>query len=160
MSRLRNLLLFVLLAVCAASFWLARQPAAERVLPASAQGPASAAAALERPERSVHLMVLNGTREPGLARRLSRDLAQLGCVVVAIGDAPHDSFASSLLVNRRLEPAQARWLAAALAGLPVVKEWDPRAREDAVLVLGADHQRLLRGLSWPEAAGADPGSLR
>jgi len=142
MNRLRNLLLVVLLAVCAASFWLARQPAAERTTTGSAPAPV----VLERPERSVHLAVLNGTREPGLARRLSRDLAYLGCVVVAIDDAPHDSFATSLLVNRRLPAAQVQWLAAALAGVPVVQEWDPRAQEDAVLVLGADHQRLLRGL--------------
>jgi hypothetical protein len=146
MSRLRNLLLLVLLAVCAASFWLARQPAAERAASRLAHGPAPAPVVLERPERSVHLAVLNGTREPGLARRLSRDLAYLGCVVVAIDDAPHDSFATSLLVNRRLPAAQVQWLAAALAGVPVVQEWDPRAQEDAVLVLGADHQRLLRGL--------------
>lgn len=143
MSRERNLALFVLLAICAASFWLAGRGGA----PGPTAGPAA-----EAPEpfaaaapRNVHLVVLNGTAEPGLARRYSRALPGLGCVVVALGDAPHDTFATSLLINRRLPYAAARQLAARLGGLPLLAEWDDRCAEDAVLVLGHDHARRLDG---------------
>jgi hypothetical protein len=140
MSRLRNGLLLLLLAVCAVSFWLGRR---EQTAPASADAPAAGAMAPQAPPLSIHLVVLNGTGESGLARRISRDLPSLGCVVVAIGDAPHDSFAHSLLVNRRLASGRTQRLAAALRGIPVIQEWDPRCPEDAVLVLGRDHQRLF-----------------
>jgi hypothetical protein len=143
MSRLRNGLLVLLLLICAGSFWLAR----ERSAPVDASGlgaegadhaPVNALAA-----GSVHLTVLNGTAQPGLARRFARELPAFGCVVVAVADAPHDSFAVSLLINRRLQDRAARQLALSLADVPVVREWDFRSEEDAVLVLGADHARIL-----------------
>ena len=143
MSRLRNGLLVVLLLICAGSFWLARERSAPVTAPGLAaagadHGPVSALAA-----GSVHLTVLNGTAQPGLARRFARELPAFGCVVVAVADAPHDSFAVTLLINRRLPAAAARQLALSLADVPVVKEWDFRSEDDAVLVLGADHARIL-----------------
>jgi len=143
MSRLRNGLLVVLLLICAGSFWLAREQSA----PVAASGPETAgtgsAPAGALAAGSVHLTVLNGTAQPGLARRFARELPAFGCVVVAVADAPHDSFAVSLLINRRLQDAAARQLALSLADVPVVREWDFRSEEDAVLVLGADHARIL-----------------
>jgi hypothetical protein len=147
-NRWRNLLLLSLLAVCAASFWQARQggPAGPPAGPSPDSEPEPIGAAAPR---NVHRNVLNGTAESGLARRYSRDLPGLGCVVVAVGDAPHDSFATTLLVNRRLPAAAARHLAARLGGVPVVVEWDDRCPEDAVLVLGADHARRLAARAGP-----------
>jgi hypothetical protein len=146
-SRWRNIFLILLLATCAFSLWWARrEPAAvtkapPAVAPAPPEdgGPALA---------SIHLAVLNGTGEAGLARRVSRRMPEHGCVVVEMADAPHDTFARSLLVNRRLGEEQARRLAASLGGLPVLREWDPRRREDAVLVLGHDHRRLAPAAGW------------
>ena len=141
MNRFRNLLLFLLLAVCAASFWwVRRDPVAEATAPAPARP--AVVAAPQAPRHSVHVAVLNGTGEAGLARRFSRQMSEHGCVVVAMADAPHDTFSRSLLVNRRLGSDQADQLARRLGGLPVVVEWDPRCREDAVVVLGHDYERL------------------
>ncbi len=66
-------------------------------------------------------------------------------MVVEMADAPHDTFSRSLLVNRRLGDDQAAQLAARLGGMPVLREWDPRCREDAVIVLGHDHDRYRTG---------------
>ena len=143
MSRLRNIVLLVLLLVCAASFWFARQQSARpapdggRAIPEPvARGPIAA------PIENVHIAVLNGTNEGGLARRVSRALSQLGCVVVSVADAPHDTFSATVLVNRRLPADRAEKLAAALGGPRLIREWDGRTGEDAVLVLGRDHARL------------------
>ncbi len=143
MSRVRNLVLLLLVIVCGLSFWMARRPGADQARPTVVERPAVAPPA---PVATVHLAVLNGTSESGLARRVSRLLPPLGCVVVTVADAPHDTFARSLLVNRRLDPDQARQLARRLADPTLVTEWDARCDEDAVLVLGRDHARILAQL--------------
>ena len=143
MSRFRNILLLVLLIVCAASFWWVRRGS----VPSWNLTKAPPRPVAETPEavplRSVHLAVLNGTGEPGLARRFSRRLPEIGCVVVSMGDAPHDSFTESLLINRRLTESEAQRLAARLGVERLLVEWDSRCREDAVLVLGRDHDHLV-----------------
>jgi len=150
MSRWRNPLLLVLLLVCAGSWWWARREAAPVAAPGPTTGtpvadlPLAAGPAAGGDLASVHLAVLNGTDEAGLARRVSRHLADLGCVVVRIADAPHDTFAATLLINRRLLPRDARRLAHRLGDVRLLREWDDRATEDAVLVIGHDHGR--RGL--------------
>jgi len=154
MRRWRNPLLLFLLLVCAASWWWARhgpEPATVRAPAPTAvvqRAPGAATPAIPPPAgpvANIHLAVFNGTGEPGLARRASRHLADLGCVVVEVADAPHDTFATTLLVNRRLAPDRAGQLAARLGGIRVLREWDGRAAEDAVLILGHDHAR--RGLA-------------
>lgn len=94
----------------------------------------------------VHLKVLNGTGVPGLARDFSLLLGRTGCVAESVGNAPHDRFERTMLVNRRLEPARARDLAREFGDVVLVQEWDDRAGEDAVLVLGADHSRVASRL--------------
>ncbi len=147
MSRLRNILLLVLLLVCGASFWFARQQAAPTHVASTGALPEPVARGpIAAPVENVHISVLNGTGEGGLARRVSRTLSQLGCVVVSVADAPHDTFSTTLLVNRRLPRDRARDLVEALGGPRMVVEWDSRAGEDAVLVLGRDHAHLGRAL--------------
>lgn len=152
MTRWRNPLLLLVLLVCAVSWWLyGRQDGG------TAGGEAAPAATAPAPRvgdvpagplpRNVHLVVMNGTGEAGLARRAGRSLPALGCVVVGLADAPHDTFSASLLVNRRLDEADARRLAAALGGVPVVREWDARRDEDAVLVLGHDSDHVLAAVA-------------
>lgn len=143
MSRLRIILLLTILLVCAASFWWVRRDEATSTTPAVAPPHPAGEAVDAAPLRSVHLAVLNGTGEPGLARRFSRRLPEIGCVVVSVGDAPHDTFSVSLLINRRLGESEARRLAARMGGPRLLVEWDGRCREDAVLVLGDDHDRLV-----------------
>jgi hypothetical protein len=148
LRRVRNLLLLVVLLVCGASFWMARRsgepvvaPTVSVVRPQAVDGAA--------PLETIHIAVLNGTGEPGLARKVSRVLPPLGCVVVMVADAPHDTFARTMLVNRRMTDDQVRWLARQLANPVVVDEWDPRCDEDVVLVLGRDHDRKLKHLAGP-----------
>jgi hypothetical protein len=137
-------LLVALLLICAGSWWWAqREPASGRApapaTPATPQ-PRAHGSADGDPAPSVHLAVLNGTGEPGLARRVSRRLGTRGCVVVRVADAPHDTFATTLLVNRRLAGPRAAALARRLGGVRLLREWDARATEDAVLVLGDDRR--------------------
>lgn len=142
MSRVRNLLLFLMVVVSGVSFWAARRNADRvdaRTIPVGLDLEAPPPVAAE----SIHVAVLNGTGEAGLARRVSRQLPALGCVVVEVGDAPADTFARTMLVNRRLDADRLGWLAQRLAGPVVITEWDQRRDEDVVLVLGRDHARKL-----------------
>jgi hypothetical protein len=150
-NRLRNLVLLVLVVICGASFWFARRsPDADAVRPTpaprAAEGAPAAEASPPGPQATIQVSVLNGTSEAGLARRISRKLSAIGCVAVQVADAPHDTFAHSLLVNRRLDRARLADLAARLGEPILLVEWDPRSDEDAVIVLGADHARVVAAL--------------
>jgi len=101
----------------------------------------------------VHLVVLNGSGIGGLAREVSLELAVAGCVVERVANAPHDHFARTLLINRTLAGKHARAVAALLGGVPVLREWNGRGTEDAVLVLGGDHAEIRTALRRSTAAG-------
>jgi hypothetical protein len=95
----------------------------------------------------VHLQVLNGTAQDGLAREFALLLGRAGCVTENVGNAPHTDYACSFLVNRQLPDARAEQLAAALGGVPVLREFDGRLAADAALILGRDADRLRRHLT-------------
>lgn len=145
MKSLLNLILVVVAAVCALSFWLGRDDPAGRT---AAEVSRSVAAEREAttPIEPVHLLVLNGTDRRGLAREFGLLLGRAGCVAEQVGNAPHDRFARSFLVNRQLPAERAEHLAAALGGLPILREFDGRSAADAVLVLGRDAPRLRKHL--------------
>jgi hypothetical protein len=134
----RNLLLLLLAGAAGLSLWLGRSGSPEALAPSPAaiQGPA------------LRLVVLNGTAEPNLARDMATGLGLTGCLAERIANAPHPNFERTLLVDRRLDGRVER-LAARLGGLPVLKEADLEAGEDAVLILGADHRRLRPALGLP-----------
>ena len=133
----RNLWLGLAVGLCAVSLWAGvRSRHADP--PGAAPAPGSPA---------VHLRVLNGTDVPGLARDLGRSLGAAGLVIGGVGDAPRPVPAATLLVNRRLDAAAAERLAVRLGGVPVVREWDRRCSEDAVLVLGPDWARVRAALA-------------
>ena len=139
-----NLWLAVVVVVCGLSFWFGK----DLVLPTGAADESRES----RPEKvlvapvpasePVYLLVLNGTDKAGLAREFGLLLGKAGCVTEKVGNAPHDHFTSSFLVNRRLSAARAEQLAAELGGVPVLREFDGRSATDAVLVLGQDAARL------------------
>jgi hypothetical protein len=104
-----------------------------------------------------HVLVLNGTGRAGLAREISLLLGPAGCVAAGVGNAPEGFAAASMLVDRRLSGERARRLADLLGGVPVLREWDGRASEDAVLVLGDDWSRVRDALA---AAGRDGGRTK
>jgi hypothetical protein len=135
-----NLWLLLAVVLCAVSLWAGLRGGASGPAEVAARAPAAG------PPPAVHLRVLNGTERAGLAREVSLLLGPTGCVVVGVGNAPANPWPHSLLVNRRLAPVRAEELARRLGGLTVIREWDSRADEDAVLVLGADWERLRRSL--------------
>lgn len=138
--------LLIVVAICALSLWfgkdLIRIPKGFTREELSSNRPETTFA-LSAEESPIHLVVLNGTREPGLAREVSLLLGRAGCVAERVGNAPHRDFARSFLVNRRLSDRQASDLARRLGGIRLIREWDGREGEDAVLVLGADWKRAV-----------------
>ncbi len=143
-----NLWLLVIVVVCGLSFWFGK----DLVLNEPRSGPSDEVSdevtnndgqkpPLEITE-PVHLLVLNGTEEGGLAREFGLLLGSSGCVVEKVGNAPHSQYAQSFLVNRSLPQARIDRLAADLGGMPILREFDGRSAADAVLVLGRDHDRI------------------
>lgn len=132
----RNLWLALAAALCAASLWAGLRGGGKR---GAVADPAA------RPA-TVHLRVLNGTDVPGLARDLGRRLGAVGLVIGGVGNAPRPGPAATMLVNRRLDDRTAADLAGRLGGVPVIREWDGRCSEDAVLVLGPDWRRVSDAL--------------
>ncbi len=145
-----NLWLLVLLAICAASYWWAFRRGEQRsgALPGSHSAATATVVTdgLGGEAEAIHIVVLNGTGVAGLARDVSLQLAMSGCVVEAVGNAPHQRFERTLLINRRLDRRRAAALAERLGQVPVLREWDARSTEDAVIVLGADHEAVLKQL--------------
>ena len=153
MSGRLNVWLLVLVAICGLSYWFGK----DLVLPVGSTDEDTAAATrpavsydLTEEESAVHLVVLNGTEEPGLAREVSLLLGRAGCVAESVGNAPHRRYAESFLVNRRLPDSRAKKLASLLGDVPVLREMDGRGSEDAVLVLGGDWSRLTSELGADE----------
>ncbi len=97
-------------------------------------------------EQPVHLMILNGTEHNGLARQFSLLTSGHGCVVETIGNAP-GIWSKSLLVNRHLDHDAAKDLARMMGQLPMIKQWDERQTEDAVLILGEDFAKVKAALA-------------
>jgi len=145
------LLLLVLVCIGSVGVWVVHgdgalsgvieAPEARRAAPTEAAG--------EAPSDVVHLLGLNGTAVKNLAGDFSLLVGRAGCVANRIDNAPHDHYARSLLINRRLDDDRAEALAARLGGPRVIREHDGGAVEDAVLVLGADHDRLREVLRAP-----------
>ncbi len=141
MKRL-NLWLLLMLLVFGVSYrwggaWLGKQGTPE--VPA----PAAEPMAVAESGGGVRLVVLNGTREKGLAKQFRIRLGWAGWETEKIGNTPRETmYAHSFLVNRRLSSGEITRLAARLGGLRVLQEYDPRTEGDAVLVLGRDHERL------------------
>ena len=128
--------------VCLASLgvWIAHGDATRVV---------SAPDTVTAPDAVIHLRVLNGTDVSGLAGEVSLRLDRAGCVADQVGNAPHAHYEHTLLINRRLDDDRAAALAERLGGCRRLREVDARAAEDAVLVLGADHDRVLGALRTP-----------
>ena len=143
MNRLANLLLLLVVGICGFSFWLARGRPVPGFLESKGIGSAPVAIQMADPlDEPVHLRVLNGTQLSGLAGQVALLLPGLGCVIEGVGNADSWPDSPSVLINRRLSEARARQLAEILGGIPILREWDARTTEDAVLVLGLDHERI------------------
>ncbi len=144
MRRPLNFWLLLVVVICGLSFWFGKGA----ILPQFRSDPAPAPKSAEIDFSNqdvlphIHLLILNGTEEKGLARDFSLIVSRIGCVAQGTGNAPRKPWLESILVNRRLSNERAEQLASQLGGIRVIREFDGRASEDAVLVLGADHSRL------------------
>ena len=143
-----NLWLLVIVGVCALSFWFGKHLVPAGVVKTDVAATAGGEHRLPRdgPAEPVHLLVLNGTDQGGLAREFGVLLGRTGCVAEMVGNAPHTRYEHSFLVNRRLSAERAGILATDLGGVPVLQEFDRRSSADAVLVLGRDAERLRKFL--------------
>ncbi len=151
-----NTWLLILVAICGLSLWFGKDLVRTGKGSAGEERPSArpeATFAMPAEEKPIHLVVLNGTSELGLAREVGLLLGRAGCVAESVGNAPHRDFARSLLVNRRLSDRQAVDLARRLGGIRVIREWDGRGGEDAVLVLGRDFAHLISCLAGERTAG-------
>ncbi|MEN8005634.1 MAG: LytR C-terminal domain-containing protein [Candidatus Krumholzibacteriota bacterium] len=151
-----NSWLLLLVAVCAVSLWLGKDLVPDGNGDQGQDDTPTVAAAsysMSPREAPIHLSVLNGTGKAGLARRFSLLLGRTGCVAESVGNAPHRRFDQSLLVNRKLSDDKAAGLARLLGGIRVIREWDGRGSEDAVLVLGGDFAALEAALDGRRASG-------
>lgn len=138
-----NLLLILFVLLGAISIWVARG----RPLPGWAgqsekSAPVQTKTAGDPVLESVHVRVLNATEVSGLAAEFALLLPPLNCVVQGVGNAANWPGGKSVLINRRLPRSQAEQLAERLGGLLLIREWDGRTTEDAVLVLGEDYAQL------------------
>lgn len=145
MKRTLNLFLLVLVLACGVSIWWAKgQPVPGWMN----SGEVRSNALLPKDEDpqlpAAQLKVLNATEISGLAAEVALRIPSLGCVVQGVGNAATWPGSPSILINRRLPRGQALALAQRLGGIPVIREWDGRGAEDAVLVLGDDHDRILK----------------
>ncbi len=150
MRRSLNFWLLGVVAVCGVSFWIGRGAP----LPGRQEGGASGdrvvgQVAADWPT-GVQLVVLNGTDVGGLARNFGLLLGRSGLAPIRYGNAPPQDYGRSFLVNRRLSGARTSTLRDFLGGIQVLQEYDDRSTEDAVLVLGADHDRLRSALEAKE----------
>jgi len=143
-----NVWLLLTVLICGASYWFGKDLiAVESPMSAGVETPKVGFVDDEDQEATVHLLVLNGTDRPGLAREFGLLLGRAGCVADQVGNAPHNHFAKSFLVNRLLDASRIKRLAAELGDVPVLIEFDGRSAADAVLVLGRDADRIRKHLS-------------
>jgi hypothetical protein len=144
-KRTLNLFLLVLVLACGVSIWWAKgQPLPSWWDSGEVRRDAPSLEESDPQLPAAQLRVLNATEIPGLAAEVALRIPGLGCVVQGVGNAAAWPGSPSLLINRRLPRGQALELAERLGGIPVIREWDGRGAEDAVLVLGDDHDRILK----------------
>lgn len=101
------------------------------------------------PGRRVRVQVLNGSGQPGLARRATGHLRAAGFDVVHFGNAREFGRDTTAVIDRVGEPALAEAVAAAL-GVPVElrSEPDPTLELEVTVVLGRN---------WPPAEAGPRG---
>ncbi|MFT5233429.1 MAG: hypothetical protein ACI9UK_001193 [Candidatus Krumholzibacteriia bacterium] len=151
-----NIWLVVALGVCGMSYWFGKDlvKSADMLNNANEVAQAVELSGMSFAESgndgALHLLVLNGTDQSGLAREFGLLLGRAGCVADKVGNAPHNRYDRSFLVNRQLDSSRIEKLAADLGGLPVLIEFDGRSAADAVLVLGKDADRIRQYLSERE----------
>ncbi|MFN2431260.1 MAG: LytR C-terminal domain-containing protein [Gemmatimonadota bacterium] len=96
------------------------------------------------PDRSrIRVEVLNGTRVPGLADRVTELLRREGFDVVNYGNASRRPQPSTSILARVGDGAFAREVALALPGTPIRRELAPDGFVDVTVLVGGDYPRFF-----------------
>ncbi len=94
-------------------------------------------------ERStIRVEVRNGSGRAGAAGHLTELLRREGFDVVDFGNAERFDHARTIVIDRGGQPSEAREVAAALHGAPVVSQPDSTLLLDVTVIVGRDFQRL------------------
>ncbi|MFM7678599.1 MAG: LCP family protein, partial [Roseiflexaceae bacterium] len=93
-------------------------------------------------EGAARVQVFNGSRIPGMARRVSDQLHEVGIVTDAPGDAPGDIRTETIIYDLNNHPKQAASIAQLIAGKVVTDKLPApmQSTADIVIVLGSDIQ--------------------
>jgi hypothetical protein len=97
---------------------------------------------LSVPEEPFQIEVLNGTGEPGVARKVTMKLRKMGIDVLLQGNAGHFDYRESVLVDRKGNPELMKKLSRRLGVKTVVTQVQERPRVDVTLIVGWDRERL------------------
>lgn len=115
---------------------------------------APAAPAADRvPSHDIHVEVLNGCGQDGVARELGNRLRALGFDVITVGNAESYNYPETLVIDRVGKPDYAKQVSEAI-GIPNTIQQiipDPFRIEEVTVVIGGDYRRL-------ELASGDSGT--
>ena len=94
--------------------------------------------------RSIHVEVLNGCGEDGIASRTGERLRALGFDVMAIGNSPTYNYPESIVIDRAGNLDYARQVSEALGIENTVQQINPDLfrLEEVTVIIGRDHRRL------------------
>jgi hypothetical protein len=94
------------------------------------------------PEDPFQVEVLNGTGEPGVARKVTMKLRKMGIDVLIEGNAGRFDYRETVLVDRKGNPDLMNKLQKTLNIGTVVIQVQEKPRVDATLIIGWDRERL------------------
>ncbi len=97
---------------------------------------------LSVPEDPFQIQVLNGTGEPGVARKVTMQLRSMGIDVLIEGNAQRFDYQQTVLVDRKGNPELMKRLSRRLGVSRVITQIQERPRVDATLIIGWDRERL------------------
>ena len=89
------------------------------------------------PPSSIHIRVLNGTHQHGLAHKVATDLASRGFVIDGVGDADSSSYTNSVVRYGVDKNESSQTLAASVPGAD--RQQDGTLGSTLVFVVGSDY---------------------
>jgi LCP family protein required for cell wall assembly len=101
------------------------------------KSPSPTPSPLTVPPSSIHVRVLNGTGQRGLAHKVASDLASRGFVIDGVGDADSSSYSSSVVRYGVDKNESSQTLAASVLGAD--RQQDGTLGSTLVLVVGSDY---------------------
>ena len=97
------------------------------------------------PEPAFQMEVLNGTKEPGAAMEVAKELRLRSVDVLIVDNAERFDFKESVLVDRAGNPRLMRRLAKMLGCRTVLEQISPAPLVDATYIVGYDQVKRAAG---------------